>query len=382
MKRIAVVTGSRAEYDILYSSMKAIREHKRLRLNVIVTGAHLLGIFGDTYREIKKDGFSIDERVPSALGVDTLAGRARAVGAQVTGLSAAFERLRPDIVLVAGDREEVISAAVAASYMNIPIAHMCGGDTAFGSVDNAVRDAATKLTHIHLPMTGQHALRIIKMGEEKRRVHVVGHGGLDRLITEPFLSKKALSRKLRFGIEPGPVIFMIQHVLSSEIEDAARQIAATLEAVAGCGYKLVINYPNSDVGSRTIINTIKKYENDPGVRVYKNLPRRVFVNLLRHANVLIGNSSCGIIEAPLLKLPVVNIGNRQRNRLHAENVIFVGHDKRAIARAVRKAVSDKAFLRKVRQCRSPYGDGHTGKRVAAILDKTAINSGLLNKPNL
>lgn len=382
MRKIAVVTGSRSEYDILYSAMLAIKQHKKLKLQIIVTGAHLSDKFGNTYREIEQDGFRIDEKIESLLSCDTLLGRAKSAGIQITGVASALAGLDPDIVLAAGDREEVICAAIAANYLNKPMAHIGGGDVAFGSVDNAVRDATTKLAHLHFTTMPQHAARVIKMGEEKCRVFVVGHGGLDRFLTTPVLSKKEISRQLGFNIEKGPVILMIQHVLSSEYQEAEFQISTTLSALSELGYKVVIGYPNSDVGSEAIISTIGKYKNKLNCCVYKNLSRTLFVNLLKNVDVLIGNSSCGILEAPLLKLAVVNIGNRQHNRLHSSNVIFVRHQKEAIKNAINKALRDKSFIKRVKRCKSIYGDGHTGEKIAEILAKVKISRDLLNKPNL
>jgi len=362
--------------------MLAIKNHPQLKLQVVVTGAHLSDKFGYTYKVIEKDGFKISQKIESLLSGDMLVSRAKSVGIQIMGLSGALEHLKPDIVLVAGDREEVISAAISANYLNIPVAHMCGGDTAFGSVDNNVRDATTKLSHLHFPMLPSHAERIIGMGEEKFRVHVVGHGGLDRFYSVPPLSKNQLSKQLGFDFENGPLILMIQHVLSSEYQEAEFQTRTTLSALVELGYKVIIGYPNSDVGSEIIIETIKRYCSKLNCYIYKNLPSQLFVNLLHHVDVLIGNSSCGIIEAPLLKLPVVNIGNRQKNRITSTNVIFVDFNKAGIKKAIKTALFDQEFKNKVKQCQSIYGDGHTGEKVASILNKINIDLKLLNKPNL
>lgn len=382
MKKIAVVTGSRSEYDILSSTMLSIKHHPQLKLQVVVTGAHLSEKFGYTYKEIEEDGFKIDQKIESLLSGDMLVSRAKSLGIQIMGIAGAFEHLKPDIVIVAGDREEVISAGISANYLNIPVAHMCGGDTAFGSVDNIVRDATTKLSHLHFPMLPSHAERIIGMGEEKYRVHVVGHGGLDRFYFTPPLSKNQLSKQIGFDFEDGPIILMIQHVLSSEYQEAELQTRTTLSALVELGYKVVIGYPNSDVGSEIIIKTINQYSSKLNCYIYKNLPSKLFVNLLRHVDVLIGNSSCGIIEAPLLKLPVVNIGNRQKNRKTSTNVIFVDNNKADIKMAIKTALFDQEFKNRVKQCKSIYGDGHTGEKIANILNQLNIDRKLLNKPNL
>jgi UDP-hydrolysing UDP-N-acetyl-D-glucosamine 2-epimerase len=213
-------------------------------------------------------------------------------------------------------------------------------------------------------------------------VHVVGHGGLDRMLTTPLLTKEELSRGLGFDVREGPVILMIQHVLSSEYRQARFQISKTMAALARLKYRTLISYPNSDAGSDAIINTIREYSRGFRCYMYKNLPREYFVNLLRYCDVLIGNSSCGIIEAPMFGLPVVNIGNRQLNRQSAGNVIYVGHDSNAIAKAINKAVFNDAFRHKAGSCSSIYGDGHTGERIARIIDGLSIDSKLLNKPNL
>lgn len=381
-RKICVITGSRSEYDIVYSSIHAISDHKDLKLQIIATGTHLLKKFGYTYKEIESDGFKIDKKVKSLLPEDTLVSRAKSVGKQISGLSAALHELKPGIVLVAGDREEAISASVAASYLNIPVAHMAGGDTAFGSVDNTVRDATTKMSHIHFPMMKSHADRIIRMGEQTFRVHTVGHGGLDRFHTVPVISKKEVGKKLGIDMENGPVLLMIQHVLSSEWDQARFQIETTLSALAELKYKVVISYPNSDIGSSLIIGSIEKYRKKLDCSVYKNLPRNLFVNMLRSVDLLIGNSSLGVCEAPFLKLPVVNIGNRQIERVHSSNILYVEHNKDKIMETINTALFDNKFKIGLKKCKSIYGDGHTGEKIADILSKVKIDNILLNKPNL
>jgi len=380
MRKIAVITGIRSEYDILYSVMKAIDEHPALELNVIVTGAHLSEAYGYSIKEIEKDGFPIAEKIESLLNADTLSSRIKSGAIQLLGLIQALDRIKPQMIVILGDREEAIMSALAGVYMNIPVAHLCGGDKVWGNVDDTIRHAVTKLSHIHFPTTQENAERIIKMGEEKWRVHSVGNPGLDRLMTTEYISREKLSEKLGFDVTSGPVILLIQHPLSSEMEMAGEQMRITMEAIKEMKIKTLVGYPNSDAGGQKIIDVINEYaEKLPFVKPYINLSRTEFVNLLRIADVLIGNSSCGILEAPLLKLPVINVGNRQKNRQHAENVIFVPHDKRVIIKAVQAVLNDEGFIEKVKNCVNPYGDGHSGERIARILVEINLDKSLINK---
>ena len=347
----------------------------------MVTGAHLSETFGRTVEEIEKDGFQIAERVESLLGSDTPRGRAKSIGVQITGLVQAFSRLEPDLLLAPCDREEAISTALAGTYLNLPVAHLYGGDkTESGIVDDQVRHAVTKLAHVHLVMTQEHAERVLRLGEELWRVHVVGHGGLDRLPREPELDRRQLSERLGIDLSEGPIGIVIQHAMSNDIERAAEHMQTTLDAVADSDLRGVIIYPNSDAGGQASIRAILQFtEGQDDWRAFPNLPRREFVNLLLHADVLVGNSTCGIQEAPSLGLPVVNVGPRQIGRLHGDNVLFVSHKRRKIVDAIHRALTDAEFLRLVVEKRNPFGDGRTGGRVAGILASLELGPRLLHK---
>lgn len=380
MRKICIITGSRSEYDILYSVMKAVDKHPQLELHLIVTGVHTSELFGNTIKEIEKDGFPISEKINSFIDAEALSSRIKSAAVQLLGLIPAIEKIKPDILIALGDREEAVTISLVGVYMNIPVAHLGGGDKVWGNVDDTVRHAVTKLAHLHFPATEENAQRIIRMGEEPWRVSCVGNAGLDRLLTVPVISREDLSKRLCFDIKKGPVILLIQHPLSSEFEEASQQIGITMEAIKELKIKTLIGYPNSDPGSKQIIDVIEEYSKRlPFVKLHKNLNRVEFVNLMRIANVLVGNSSCGITESPLLKLPVVNIGNRQKNRQHAENVIFVNHDKEEIIKAINVALYDEEFKEKVTNCLNPYGDGHTGSRVAETLARVPLGMKLINK---
>jgi GDP/UDP-N,N'-diacetylbacillosamine 2-epimerase (hydrolysing) len=374
------VTGIRSEYDIMSSVFRAVSDHPQLELQLVVTGAHLSDAFGSTINEIQADGFTIAEEIQSLLNGDQASFRVKGMAIQLQGLVQTVARVKPDILLVLGDREEAMTTALVGAYMNIPVAHIAGGDRVIGNVDDQIRHAVTKLAHLHFVTNGESAERIVRLGEQPFRVFNVGNPGLDRLLEVPSLNSAELSARLGFSIEEDePFVVLIQHVISTEIEYAYDQMKTTLEAVRELGIKTVLSYPNSDAGGQQMIRAIREYESLPFLYTAKNIPRLEFVNLMRRAACLLGNSSAGILEAPLLKLPVVNVGNRQRGRLHAENVEFVPHDKNRIIEALRRAVSDQGYRKSLAECSNPYGDGKTSTRIADLLATTPLDEQLLIK---
>ncbi len=378
MKKVAVVTGSRAEYGILYPVLKAIEAHPELRLSLVVTGMHLLPEFGYTVREIESGGFKVDARVDMLLGSDTLGAMVKSVGMGIIGMAQTWEQLNPDIILVPGDRGEPLAAAIAGAYMNIPVAHIHGGDNPRAGLDEYARHAITKLAHIHFPATGTSAERIIKMGEDEWRVHMVGSPTLDVILNESLLSAEALTEKLGIDLSR-PLILLVQHSVTTQVDEAARQMRETLETIVEMGNPTVLIYPNSDAGGRRMIEVIKEYEKFNFLTTFKSLPRKEYLSLMKAAGVMVGNSSSGIIEAPSLGLPAVNIGIRQEGRERGENVIDVGHNNREIVTGIERALTDEGFLKAVKKCQSPYGDGRAGSRIAEILSQIEITPQLLQK---
>jgi len=377
-KKIMIITAIRSEYNILHPIIKSIKKHPLLDLKLIVTGAHLTPSFGSTVKDIENDGFKIDEKIESLLDSDSPSGRAKSIAIQLFSLINTVERLNPDIIIAPFDREEALTAAIVGTYLNVPIIHIGGGDKVEGNVDDYVRHAVTKLSHLHFPTTKENADRIIKMGEEKWRVHVVGNPGLDKFRTTKKISKKELGSHLDFDFSDKPLIILLQHPLSTEYKKSRGQIKITLQALKELEYDTVIIKPNSDSGSRSVIQEIDNFTTKfDFMKSYVTLERSIFVNLLRAADVMVGNSSCGICEAPLLKLPVVNVGMRQKERLHGENVIFVSHNKNEIKNSINKALYDKKFLEKIKNCKNPYGDGRTGERIAKILAKMSYDKNKL-----
>ena len=379
-KLILGVTGIRSEYDIMSSVFRAIATHPSLDLQLVVTGAHLSDAFGHTIDEIRADGFVVAEEIQSLLNGDQASFRVKGLAIQLQGLVQAVARIKPDMLLVLGDREEAMTTALVGAYMNIPVVHIAGGDRVIGNVDDQIRHAVTKLAHLHLVTNWESKERILRLGEQPFRIFNVGNPGLDRLLEVPVIDAEELSRRLGFAITEGePLIMLIQHVISTEIDHAYEQMQTTLEAVKELGIKTVLSYPNSDAGGQQMIQAIREYEPLPFLHTAKNIPRLEFVNLMRRASCLLGNSSAGILEAPLLKLPVINVGNRQRGRLHAENVEFVAHDKDQIIQAIRRAVFDQGYRKVVAGCSNPYGDGQSSARIAEILASVELNADLLIK---
>jgi GDP/UDP-N,N'-diacetylbacillosamine 2-epimerase (hydrolysing) len=380
VKKILAVTGIRSEYDIMSSVFRAIDNHPNLDLQLVVTGAHLSEAYGHTIDEIHKDGFVVAEEIESLINGDQPSSRLKGLSIQLQGLVQAVARIKPDILLVLGDREESITTALVGAYMNIPVAHICGGDRVVGNVDDQVRHAVTKLAHLHFVTNKESAERIIRLGEQPFRVFDVGNPGLDRLNEVPVIDIADLSARLGFSIAEGdPFILLIQHVISTENNQAYEQMRVSLEAVRELGIKTIISYPNSDAGGQQMIKAIQEYSSLPFIYAAKNFPRLEFVNLMRRASCLLGNSSAGILEAPLLKLPVVNVGNRQRGRLHAENVQFVPHEKEQIIKALQLAIYDEPYRKTVASCVNPYGDGKSSARIAHALASVSIDETLLIK---
>lgn len=379
-RRILGVTGIRSEYDIMSSVFRAIAGHPDLDLQLVVTGAHLSEAYGNTIDEIRADGFVVVDEIESLLNGDQASSRVKGLAIQLQGLVQTVARIKPDILLVLGDREEAMTTGLVGAYMNIPVAHIAGGDRVIGNVDDQVRHAVTKLAHLHFVTNPESKERILRLGEQPFRVFDVGNPGLDRLLEVPVIDASELTRRLGFAIVDGePLVMLIQHVLSTEIDQAYEQMKVSLEAVRELGIKTVLSYPNSDAGGQQMIRAIREYETLPFLYTAKNIPRLDFVNLMRRASCLLGNSSAGILEAPLLKLPVINVGNRQRGRLHAENVQFVPHDKDRIVEAVRQATFDLEYRKTVSVCSNPYGDGQSSARIAELLASTPLDDKLLIK---
>jgi len=378
-RRVLGITAIRSEYFLQRPILRAIVDHPELELLLVVTGAHLSPLHDYTVKEIEADGFPIVARIENLIYSDRDAARLKGAASQLQILTHLVDELRPEWLFVPADREESMTLALCGTYLNIATAHYAAGDRVVGNADDMIRHAVSRLSHLLLTTHEQARERLIKAGEQSWRIHNVGHAGIDRIRSAPQLTSSELAKALGVDEVQDRYAVVVQHPLTSEIGDAGRQMRETMAAARALKLQLFVSYPNSDPGSNQIIQVIEEHRASPGVHVFRNIPDREFVNLLRGATVLLGNSSLGLLEAPYLKLPVVNVGRRQSERHHSSNAFFVAADREAIVRQVRAIIDDEETRRKISTCENPFGDGHTGERVAKLLASTSIDSTLLNK---
>jgi len=377
-RKVCYITGTRAEYGLMRNALTKIREE--LDFSLIVLGMHLSPEFGNTVQEIEKDGFKIAKKIKTLFPEDTGSGMSKSFGFSVIKITEALEILKPDLLLIFGDRGEALAGTIAGAYLNIPIVHIHGGDQGDDGahIDDPIRHSITKLAHIHLAATKKSAQRILKMGEEKWRVHIIGSPALDDILLNKFYPKTYLEKKYNLDFKK-PFILALQHSSLTQVNESGKQIKETLEALKEINLQTILIYPNADAGGREMIEVIKKYEKYDFLHIYKSLPRKDYLSLMKYARVMVGNSSSCTIDTPEFKLPVVNIGTRESVREHAGNKIFVGHDRKQIIKAIKKALFDEKFRKIVQKCKNPYGSGKTGGKIAKILKKIKINNKLLVK---
>ncbi len=355
-RKILAITGIRSEYDVSYSVFDHIRNKPSLDIEIIACGAHLSSWHGNTLNIILRDGFKVVDKIKNLLSENSDSSRADGAGILIAGLARAVARIKPNFLLATGDREEPLAMAIVANYLKIPLAHIFGGDSAVGNADDCVRHAISKLAHLHFTACAEHKKRLIKMGEEEFRIFNVGNPALDRIRTTPKLNKKELSKLLNFDITNEPFVIILQHPLSCESDQSYKYMKIIMEAVKELAIKAIVIYPNTDPSSHDIIRAIEEYRYLPHIKIYKNLERLSFVNLMRQASCLIGNSSCGLLEAPFVKLPVINVGDRQKGRINAGNVIFVEPKKKLILDNINKFTYNKEFRKKfISKIKNNYG---------------------------
>lgn len=376
-RKIAVITGTRATYGYNRGIIKLLHESQAVDMELIVTGMHLLKEYGLSFHEVERDGVPIAARVDMMIGGDTPTAWAKSLGVAIQSFSQVYDMLRPDIVLVSGDRGEMLAATMAAAYMNIVVAHLQSGDLS-GHIDGSARHAITKLCHIHFPACDDSTLRVEKMGEEPWRIFNVGAPQLDEVIHGRELDPSSLANMLALKLGE-PILIVLQHPVLAEVGQTRDQMVETMEAIKRARQQTLVIYPNVDAAGQEIIDVIRQYEHLPFVKAVSNLDREVFLSLLTVGSALVGNSSCGILEAPSFKLAAVNIGNRQRGRLQASNVINVDHDRGRIFEAIEKAVGDESFKIQLDHCVNPYGDGKSSERVVKILSEIPMDHRLLDK---
>lgn len=379
-RKILYVSGTRAEYGLMRETLLAANRHPKLSLEIAVTGMHLMPQFGLTINEIKKDKFKI-HRIEAVYEKDNKESMAKFIGDFSLKFTKLVKSIKPDIILVQGDRAEMLAAATVGAYLTIPVAHTHGGDVTM-TVDEFARHAITKLAHIHFPATQKSARRIIKMGENPKNIFVVGAPGLDSIKNQQLLDKKELSGIYNVDFSK-PVILGLQHPVTTQVSDASYQMQQTLEAIKESGHQAIFIYPNADAGGRAMIKMLEKYKSKnrkkPFLNIYENIPSKEYLSLLKNVSCMVGNSSSGIIESIPFGLPVVNIGIREQGRERSQNIIDVEHNKEEIKKAIAKAIYDEELKKKIKKSKNPYGSGNAGKRIADILADIKIDKNLLQK---
>lgn len=377
MRSVAVVTGTRAEYGLLKPVIEAIRR-REMEVHILAAGMHLSRKHGYTVDEILKDGFSVAGRVEMGGDGDGVGEMAVGLGRGIIGVTQILERLRPSFVLVLGDRSEALAGAISGAYLNMVVAHIHGGEVSKGCIDESIRHAITKFSHLHFAATEESAERIRRLGEKPRHVFVVGAPGLDAIASLPPVSRSQVLGKFHLR-EGSPVLMVVQHPVTQQAGEAGDQMRTTLDAVKEIDGQVVLIYPNNDAGSDAMISVIEGGDLGADVHIYRNLDHSDYLELMRVASVIVGNSSSALIEAPSFRLAAVNVGIRQKGRLRAANVIDVPHDKEAILKAIRKALFDEGFREGLLKIRNPYGDGRASVRIAEVLHDVEIDEDLCQK---
>jgi UDP-hydrolysing UDP-N-acetyl-D-glucosamine 2-epimerase len=387
---VAIFTGNRAEYGLQYPILRAISKHPDLDYVLIVSGAHLDKNFGNTKNEIERDGYHIDAEIKIEMDADSLYSTAQAIGSGIIEISRALDTLKPDLMVVYADRFEGLAAVIAATQMNIPTAHIEGGDlTEGGALDDSVRHAMTKLSHLHFTTNQQASSRILAMGEEAWRVHTVGFPAIDLISEGNYASPTEIVDKL--GLDLGrPILLFTQHSVTTEFNSAKSQILPSLNAIrklAESGVQCILTYPNNDAGGKQIIESLEEFagKGRDGVQLHQSLGRYMYHGVLglalnpHYKIACVGNSSSGLKETPAFGCPSVNVGSRQDSRLKAENVIDVDYDEHAIFQAVEKCLFDQVFRKLCSVAENPYWLGDAGPKIADVLASVELNQDMLRK---
>lgn len=377
-KTITAVTTSRADYGVFRPVLRRIAAASDLDLELMVTGSHLAPLYGHTVEQIEADGFVIRDRIETLLANDSPYAVAQSMGLTMLGFAQAYARAKPELLLVLGDRYEMFAAAAAAVPMKIPIAHIHGGETTEGAIDEAFRHALTKMSHLHFAATDEYRDRILQLGEQPHRVCVSGAPSLDNLNDLTLLSQEELERRLNFSLEQ-PFLLVTFHPVTLQYEEAASQFQQLLAALEQFSTRVVFTYPNADTSGQVIIRMIESYvaKNDNATAV-ATLGTQAYFSLMRLAHAMVGNSSSGIIEAASFHLPVVNIGIRQKGRVRGVNVIDCDVVSTDILSSLKLACSTN-FHRSISGMVNPYGDGRAAERIVGRLSQLELNEQLLHK---
>lgn len=375
-RKICVVTGTRAEYGLLYWLMREIQADPALELQLVVTGMHLSPEFGSTYKVVETDGFTIDARVEMLLSSDTPTGIAKSIGLGVIGFADALERLRPDILVLLGDRFEILAAAQSALVARIPIAHLFGGDTTEGAFDEAIRHSITKMSHLHFVSNEQARQRVCQLGEDPGAVFNVGSTGIDQIRKLRLLSREELTAQTGYRFCKRNLLVTF-HPATLNAASPSQQFGELLGALGTLGEDtgVVFTYPNADTAGRDLIRLIDEYvARHPNCRAYSSLGQLRYLSMLAEVDAVVGNSSSGLYEAPSVQTATVNIGDRQKGRLQAASVINCPVESEFIRTAI-----EKAFALDCSEVKNPYGDGGASVKIRDVIKRARLDETLLKK---
>ncbi len=372
-RRVLAFTGIKSDYDLMSEIYRAINDSDAFELGLLVSGAHLSASFGSTVDLISQDGFPIIARIESLFDSDSRASRLKSASVLLQCCLSHVEAYKPDLILYAGDREDAVTAALVGTYLSIPTVHFFGGDHSLdGHVDNPVRHATSKLSTYHFVSHADHAKRLRALGESEERIFHIGSPALDKFVRTRWIDKGALLAEVG-RCESGSYALVLFHPMPGEEERAGDHFLQVLDALKAEGVDAFIGCPNSDPGGRRILDAIESVSREPCLHFFRNLPRDLFVNLMRHASLMVGNSSAGILEAPSIPLATVNVGRRQVGRLATANVVFVDQDPEEIRSGIRKALSPE-FQATLRHVTSPFGDGSSAKTAVQLLGRLDLES--------
>jgi GDP/UDP-N,N'-diacetylbacillosamine 2-epimerase (hydrolysing) len=375
VRKILFVTGSRGEYGYIRPILKLIKDRSDLSYEIVATNMHLISRYGSSIDNFSLDGFKVDYELYMALEGSTPTSMAKSLGIFMMSLADLLNNSRPDIILIAGDRGEQLSAAIVGAHIGIPVAHIQAGELS-GNVDGMARHAIARFAHIHFAANEDAAIRLIKSGEEEHRVFMVGAPQIDELVQRCTCSSEEVRRFFHLS-DTEPVNILVQHPVTEQFELSEKHMEISLEAMSRIGTRTVLVYPNNDAGSSFIQDAIAKY-NENWLTTVRNVPREMYLGLMSIASVIVGNSSSGILEAPSFGLPAINVGRRQTGRYQGKNVINVDHNVERICEAIRKAM-DPVFRESLKGAPNPYGDGKSSERIVNILSTIVIDEKLMFK---
>lgn len=376
MKKICIVTGTRAEYGLLKPVIEKVNTSNTMVLSLVVTGMHLSPEFGLTYREIEEDGYPIAAKIEMLLSSDTAAGVTKSMGIALMGFADYFEGHRPDMVILLGDRYEIMMAATAAMMARIPIAHIHGGETTQGAVDEAIRHSITKMSHLHFTSTEEYRKRVMQLGERPSNVYNVGALGVENARSLPLMSREELEHSLQFVFQ-APTAMVTYHPVTLEDMSAKQQFEKILQVIDNHKeLHVIFTKANADPNGRIINQMIDSYtaENNDRCAVFTSLGQVRYLSALQFCDVIMGNSSSGIIEVPSFGLPTIDIGDRQKGRVSAESVLHCGNETTDIEEALGKAMSP-AFRNRIKGQKNPYEGSHTSEQIVKIIEK-ALDEGI------